>query len=349
MRSLVVVLLLSGTSTAQLSDTLAARLITLPLKCVEQEYPNKLGQVLNHSGELKTPKELHPIFYGCLDWHSSVHGHWLMVTLLKRHPDLPQRDAVLDYFTRAFTTEKVAQELLFFQTRYNESFERTYGWAWFLKLQQELDTWELPEAQTWAAILRPYSDTLAGKFVQFLPKLVYPIRSGDHINLAFGLSFAHDYAIHARHTSLQGIIEKHARAFYLSDKNYSLRFEPSGYDFLSPGLEEADLMQRILPQNEFEVWLEAFLPELFDQTYQLDPGKVVDRTDGKLVHLDGLNFSRAWCLSNLARTSPRLRHLRAVAMQHIAFSLPKIIDGDYMGEHWLASFAVEALLQTEKK
>ncbi len=343
----VVALVIPRSSYSQISDSLAQKLIQLPWKCVEKEYPNKLGQVLNGNDELKSPQDLHPIFYGCFDWHSSVHGHWLMIKLLKTNPTIVQKKEIFAYFDRVFTEEKVRQELAFFQTKYNESFERTYGWAWFMKMQQELDTWSDPDAKKWAKILQPYTDTLVLKLEKFLPKLVYPIRSGDHINLAFGLCFAYDYAVHAKKMSLQISIEKRARDFYQNDKNYTLRFEPSGYDFLSPGLEEADLMRRIMPQKEFETWLKQFLPELFDTKYKLQPGQVLDRTDGKLVHLDGLNFSRAWCLSNLAKSSPKLKHLDQIAQEHLDFSLPKIVDGDYMGEHWLASFALEALLHLE--
>lgn len=333
----------------QLTDSIAHRLIALPLKCVEQEFPNKLGQVLTNADQLATPSALHPMFYGCFDWHSSVHGHWLMVRLLKSFPQLEERPQVEEHFKTTFTPEKVQQELAFFQTKYNESFERTYGWAWLMKLQQELDTWDHPMAKNWATTFQPYTDTLCAKLERFLRKLVYPIRSGDHINTAFGLTFAYDYAVHSNKTSLKNSIETHAKRFYSTDKKYTLRFEPSGYDFLSPGLEEADLMQRILAPKDFEKWLKQFLPELFSKNYSLEPGKVVDRTDGKLVHLDGLNFSRAWCLMHLAQSNSKLSHLETIALAHISYSLPKIVDGDYMGEHWLASFALEALISTNKK
>lgn len=326
----------------------ANRLVQLPLKCLQQEYPNKLGQVLNDSSALLSPDELHPAFYGCFDWHSSVHGHWLLVRLLKQFPEMEQAPIIRRKLNEQLTQENIEQEIAFFKTKHNESFERTYGWAWLLKLHQELLTWEDPEAKIWAKNLQPLAEMVTGKYIAFLPRLVYPIRSGEHINTAFGLTFALDYAVYTHNDSLQKSIKERAIAFYSTDRDYPLNFEPSGYDFLSGGLEEADLMRRILPPTEFERWLKGFLPELFDKKFQLAVGKVSDRTDGKLVHLDGLNFSRAWCLYGLAQSSKKLAHLKAIADQHLRHSLPSIVDGDYMGEHWLASFAVLALLEKER-
>jgi hypothetical protein len=324
----------------------AEHLAQLPLKCLQQEYPNKLGQVLNNEQELRSPANLHPIFYGCFDWHSSVHGHWLLVALMKRFPDLPSSQAIREKLNEQFTVEKVAEEMRFFETKYNESFERTYGWTWLLKLQLELDSWNDKDAQNWAMILRPYSELIVQKYKSYLPKLVYPIRTGEHINTAFGLTFAHDYAVAVNDTSFLSLINIRARDFYFSDKNYPLHIEPSGYDFLSPALEEADLMRRIMTPTEFKKWIKSFLPQLNKKNFYLEPGKVSDRTDGKLVHLDGLNFSRAWCLYGIAAVDPkRYGHLKVIAEQHIRHSLPSIVDGDYMGEHWLASFAVYALLE----
>lgn len=345
-------ILLSATAYTQqvpsLTPAEASRLAALPLKCLQQEYPNKPGQVLNDSTQLQSPRELHPAFYGCFDWHSSVHGHWLLVRLLKQFPELGQAAAIREKLDRQLTAANIRQEIAFFQTKHNESFERTYGWAWILKLQQELLTWNDADAQRWSANLQPLADTIAGKYATFLPKLVYPIRSGEHINTAFGLTFAYDYAVFTGNDSLKNSIGQKARAFYLDDVAYPLSYEPSGYDFLSGGLEEIDLMRRVLPKDEFERWLKRFLPQVFKKSFVLEPGKVSDRTDGKLVHLDGLNFSRAWCLYGLARSGKQFAHLRTIADQHLAHSLPAIVDGDYMGEHWLASFALLALLEREK-
>jgi hypothetical protein len=324
----------------------AYKLSQLPMKCLQNEYPNKLGQVLNNEQELKSPDELHPVFYGCFDWHSSVHGHWLLVSMLKEYGlQLPNADSIRVKLEEQFTPAKIQQEKAFFKTKYNDSFERTYGWAWLLKLQLELDTWDDPQGKKWASSLRPLSEMIVEKYMIYLPKLVYPIRTGEHINTAFGLAFAYDYAMGSKNVTFTELIKKRAREFYLNDLNYPIHIEPSGYDFLSPALEEADLMRRVLEPEEFQKWLNRFLPQLRKKNYALAPGKVSDRTDGKLVHLDGLNFSRAWCLTGIAKASnKKYGHLTKIAEQHIRYSLPSIVDGDYMGEHWLASFAVYALL-----
>lgn len=332
----------------ELGEKQAYYLSQLPLKCLQQEYPNKLGQVLNNSKELKEPSELHPTFYGCFDWHSSVHGHWLLVRLLKSFPSLSNADTIRIKLDEQFSKEKILQEVQFFSTKYNESFERTYGWAWLLKLQEELNSWEDGDAKIWKQNLQPLTDLIVAKYKVYLPKLVYAIRTGEHVNTAFGLSFAHDYARSINDTSFLFLIDKRAKEFYLSDRNYPLSFEPSGYDFLSPAFEEAELMQRVLDQNAYAKWLKKFLPEIYKKSFKLEPGKVSDRTDGKLVHLDGLNFSRSWCLYQIASSDKRLSHLQQLGDFHLAYSLPFIVDGDYMGEHWLASFAVYALIARNK-
>jgi hypothetical protein len=334
-------------NTSDLSLTLeqAERLASLPLKCLQQEYPNKLGQVLNNSDELKSPKTLHPAFYGCFDWHSSVHGHWLMVRLLKEFPNLKSRVLIRQKLSEQLTAENIQIELEFFKTKYNESFERTYGWAWLLKLHQELGTWEDQQGQEWASNLKPLCDFVIEKYMDYLPKLHYPIRTGEHINTAFGLCFALDYAQQEKLGSFERIIKDRANIFYGKDVLSPLTYEPSGYDFLSPSLEEVDLMRRVLPKKEFEYWLNQFLPELTTKGFTLPVGIVSDRSDGKMVHLDGLNFSRAWCLYGLAKSNEKYAHLKQVADRHLEASLPSIIDGDYMGEHWLASFALMALLE----
>lgn len=327
----------------ELSLKQANRLSKLPCKCLNQEFPNKLGQVLNDTTELLSPKILHPVFYGCFDWHSSVHGHWLLVKLAKSFPGLENRDSIMNLLDKQFEAGKIQREMAFFQTKNNESFERTYGWAWILKLQEELESWDNPQAKRWANVLQPLSDMLIEKYTVFLPKLVYPIRTGEHPNTAFGLSLAYDYAALKKDSKFQDAIKDAAKRFYAKDVNYAFAYEPSGYDFLSPGLQEIDLMRKVLPKDEFMTWLRQFHPAIFDPKFALEPGKVLDRTDGKLVHLDGLNFSRAWCLYDLANSDPKLEHLRAIADAHLDFSLPNITDGDYMGEHWLASFACYAL------
>ena len=327
----------------------AEQLVLLPLKCVEKEYPNKLGQVLNDSTELLSPKALHPTFYGCFDWHSSVHGYWLMVKMVKEYPSLNSKERILGKLRRGLTAENVQTEMKFFETALNGSFERTYGWAWLLRLQLELNTWEdNKEAKMWAENLQPLSNMIIAKYQEFLPKLKYPIRSGEHTNSAFGMSLAYDYAVAMYDFDLKDLIDSTARKFYLEDRKSPISWEPSGYDFLSPSLCEANLMCKILPQDEFMEWFEAFLPNVMSTNFSLKVAEVGDRTDGKLVHLDGLNFSRAWALYSISRKYPRYAHLRNLADEHVAHSLPSIIDGNYMGEHWLASFAAYALLERKK-
>lgn len=323
----------------------AERLVALPIKCAQQEFPNKLGQVLNSSADLASPAELHPAFYGCFDWHSAVHGQWLMVRLLKTYPNLAQATTIRTILLAQLSDKNIRQEIAFFSTKNNESFERLYGWAWTLKLQQELDTWNDSLGQVCANNLRPLSELFCQKTSAFLPKLVYPIRTGEHTNTAFGLCFIYDYAKHSSNLTLQQTIENRAKEWYGHDTDYRLQFEPSGYDFLSPAFEEIDLMRRVLTPLELQHWLRNFLPQIYSKQFDLTPGKVIDRTDGKLVHLDGLNFSRAWCLYALAQSDKKLAHLQIIADKHIAASLLNIVDGDYMGEHWLASFAVLSLMR----
>lgn len=345
MKKLTFLLLFVSTFTfsQQISLSEAKRLISLPLKCVQKEYPNKLGQVLNEGTDLKAPSTLHPSFYGCFDWHSSVHGHWLIVRLLKEYPDLVN-DTILEVVKTNLSKANITQEITYFHTKNNGSFERTYGWNWLLKLQLELEGWKHPLAKELSENLQPLSELFCQKYIDFLPRLNYAIRSGDHINTAFGLTFAYDYALAHSNDSLKQVIEKRARDFYFSDQKYPLHLEPSGYDFLSGGFEEIDIMRRILSKDEFKKWLKGFAPQLFSKKFALEPGKVSDRSDGHLVHLDGLNFSRAWCIYGITKTLPELAHLNAIADKHIETSLKNIVDGDYMGEHWLASFALLALI-----
>lgn len=321
----------------------AHRLAQLPLSCMETEYPNKLNQVLNDSNDLKPPHQLHPAFYGCFDWHSAVHGHWSLVSLLKQFPDLKDADRIKEKLAQRISKENILAEIVYFQQPNNKSFERTYGWAWLLKLAEELHTWDTPFAQELATNLQPLTDLIVERYLEFLPRLHYPIRVGTHTNTGFGLAFAYDYAETVGHEALKTAIANRSKTFFLNDKNGPLAWEPGGYDFLSPCLEEADIMRRILPKKEFATWLNDFLPQLSDSNFQLAPGIVSDRQDGHLVHLDGVNFSRAWCLYGIAQALPDYQHLIPIAHQHIQHSLPEITDGHYEGGHWLASFAIYAL------
>jgi len=326
----------------------ANTLAQLPLRCINTEYPNKLSQTLGSDADLKSPSVLHPAFYGCFDWHSSVHGHWSLVSLLKQFPDIDNVDDIKNQLLNNISKENIEAEVQYFYGKHNTSYERTYGWAWLLKLAEELHTWDDETARTLETNLQPLTDLIVGKCIEFLPKLNYPIRVGEHTNTAFGLSFAYDYAHAVNNEQLKNLIAQRAKDFYIKDAGCPITWEPSGFDFLSPCLEEAALMKRVLPKEEFKVWLHAFLPQLKDQNFKLEMGKVSDRSDGKLVHLDGVNFSRAWSLNKIAEGLPEYNHLKNIANHHINYSLPSIVGDSYEGGHWLGSFAIYALNSTAK-
>ncbi len=321
----------------------AEELVTLPLSCIDTEYPNKLNQVIGDAGDLRAPMDLHPAFYGCFDWHSAVHGHWSLVRLLRTFPELKERDRIIQGLKNHLTPENIEGELAYFDDPLSQGFERMYGWAWLLKLAEELHRWEAPEAKELEANLQPLTDFIVSEVTGFLPNLRYPIRVGTHTNTAFALGMVYDYAEATNNQKLRQIVVERAKTYYFSDKNCPLTWEPSGYDFLSPCLEEADLMRRVLPSVEFEKWLSDFLPQLMKADFTLEPGIVSDRADGHLVHLDGLNYSRAWCLYGIAEALPQLTHLIPIANEHVQHSLPDLTDGNYEGGHWLASFALMAL------
>ena len=337
----------TATGTPLLNLYQANNLVKLPINCINTEYPNKLGQVLGDSTYLQSPKALHPTFYGCFDWHSAVHGHWSLVSLLKQFPDLKDQQLIKEKLLSNISKENIEQEILYFKDTYNKSFERTYGWAWLLKLAEELHTWNDPTAKQLEENLKPLTYLIVEKYLEFLPKLNYPIRVGEHPNTAFGLSFAYDYAVTLKNNTLKTLIEQRAKEFYLEDKGCPITWEPSGFDFLSPCLEEAALMKRVLTIDEFKNWINDFLPQLKNKDFNLDVGKVSDRTDGKLVHLDGVNFSRAWSLNTIAKDLPEFSHLKNIANQQINYSLPNIVDDSYEGGHWLGSFAIYALNSIE--
>jgi len=324
----------------------ANKLAALPIKCLQQEYPNKLSQLLVDSTELAGPKKLHPAFYGCFDWHSSVHGHWSLVYLLKKFPKLSNRQEIIEKLQANLSKENILQEVAYLSKKHEKSYERTYGWAWVLRLQLELDTYNEPFAKELAGNLQPLTNLLAQRYVEFLPKLNYALRNGTHTNTAFGLNLAWDYATHAKNLPLQESIRINALRLFEKDMNCPFAWEPSGTDFLSPCMEEIGIMQRVMPQKEFIKWLKDFAPAMFNKNFVWEPGKVSDRTDGHLVHLDGLNFSRAWNMYALVKQHPKtLGHLKNIADAHMKFSLPAITDGNYEGEHWLASFALYAFDQ----
>jgi Protein of unknown function (DUF2891) len=327
------------TITKEMAETLAK----LPLKCAQKEFPNKINQTLTDAGEIGLPKSLHPAFYGCFDWHSSVHGHWMLVKLLHMYPDLSTGDEIRRLLKSNISPENIAIETDYFLRKSEKSFERTYGWAWLLKLHEAILDWDDPLAAELSVNLQPLTNLMVNRYMEFLPKLLYPIRSGEHPNTAFGLALAYDYAKKAKNDTLVNLITQRSRDFFMSDEGCPIKWEPGGFDFLSPCLQEADLMARVLDPAAFKTWLNKFLPELSNHDYQLKEAKVSDRSDGKLVHLDGVNFCRAWSMYQIAEVIPEYNHLIKIANNHVEASLPNIVDGGYEGEHWLASFAIYTL------
>ena len=327
-----------------LTSSLAKQIFSLPTHCLEVEFPNKLGQVLGSANDLKSPKELRPLFYGCFDWHSSVHGYWSIIKLMKQFPELDINGEIRTMLNAHITQENVAIEKAFFEDENNLSFERTYGWAWLFKLQQELHTWEDKDAKRWATNLNPLVELLVNRYKEYLPKLVYPIRAGQHDNTAFSLILSLDYAQTLSDESFKKVIQDNSMRFFKSDSACNLAYEPSGYDFLSPCLEEAHLMSRIMNKADYMQWLKGFLPELFNKKFKLNPAEVKDRSDGKLVHLDGLNYSRAASLMAISKIDLSLAHLKVIGNEHFNYSIQNLNKSDdYMGTHWLGTFALYAL------
>ena len=322
----------------------ASHFARLALDCMQREYPNKLNQVLSDGSQLKSPKELHPAFYGCFDWHSSVHGHWMLVRLLRVFPDLPEREEIRQKLHENLSTENIQGEVNYFKTA-SKSWERMYGWSWLMKLAEEVHLLKDIDGEKWSKNLQPLTDLVIDKYQNFLPGQVYPVRTGVHPNTAFGLSFAWDYAKTTGHTSLQQLIEKRAKDYYLNDTDCPADWEPSGEDFLSACLEEANLMQRVLSKKAFNVWFKNFLPRKKIKAL-LYPADVSDRSDPKIVHLDGLNLSRAWCMYSILPSIDKKKKKRLMteaASRHLLATIPNIASEHYEGGHWLASFAVYAL------
>ena len=338
---------MSSLSASRLTPQIASSFARIALGHVTREYPNKLDHVLEGPADARGPRDLHPIFYGSFDWHSCVHGYWLLASLLRREPGIPEAPAIRALFDSAFTIANVAGEVGYLARPSSRGFERPYGWGWLLKLQSELMAHDAP----WAAVHQPLAEAFADRFKDFLPKAHYPIRTGVHSSTAFAVALAQDYAVAAGDTALSGLFAEKVRAWYLADRD-APAWEPSGDEFLSATLMEAECLRRLLPPEDFAPWFKAFLPRAAQRqpATLFTPAVVTDRTDGKIAHLDGLNFSRAWCWRELAATLPPHDPLSAVAeataQEHMAASLPHVA-GDYMGEHWLASFALLALTAGE--
>lgn len=338
----------NGIIAQQLSLQQANHLATLPLKCLQQEYPNKLNQLLLNATEIQSPAQLHPAFYGCFDWHSSVHGHWSLMYLLNHFHDLANKNEIIQKLKTNLSKENIQVEVAYFSKNHEKSFERTYGWNWLLKLQLELEISKEPFAKELAQNLKQLSDLIVQRYYEFLPKLLYPVRAGTHNNTAFGLTFAWDYAVYSNNKNFQNLIIENAKRLFLSDENCPLNWEPSGTDFLSPCMEEIGIMSRILSEKEFLSWLKKFNNNIFKKDFTWEVARVSDRTDGHLVHLDGLNFSRAWNFYHIIKLYPKhFSNLKPLAEKHLNFSLPSVVDGNYEGEHWLASFALKAFEEKE--
>jgi hypothetical protein len=318
----------------------------LALKGIDREYPNKPAEVLRGPADIMSPAAMHPAFYGCFDWHSAVHGHWLLVRLLRVCPELPEAAEVRARLAVHLTAAHLAIEAAYFEPKETRGFERMYGWAWALRLAAELKAWDDPDARQWAKNLEPLERTLVALTRDFLPRLMYPVRTGVHPDTAFALGQLLDYARAAGDAGLEQMLIARARHYYLADRNYPVDYEPSGEDFFSPGLNEADVMRRVLSPEGFLHWLDEFWPGL--RAGHLGqwgrPAEVSDPTDGRIIHLAGLNLSRAWALrgvlSALAPGDARRAMLEPSMMAHEVAGLKYVFSGHYEGEHWLATFAV---------
>jgi hypothetical protein len=333
----------------RLNDEQVAQFAQLALKGIASEYPNKPNDVLNDATEVMSPRELHPAFFGCFDWHSSVHMHWSLVRLLKQYPEHELANDIRTALATNLTKENLLQELAYFEKDHHKSFERTYGWAWYLRLVSELHTWDDSQGKQWREHLRPLEQLLVKRTIDYLPKLSYPVRTGIHPDSGFGLAFILDYARVVQNEKLDSMIVKRARDFYLNDQDYPTRYEPSGQDFFSSCLNEADLMRRVLDKDQFSKWLDKFLPGLKngDGGNLLTPVEVSDVTDGYIVHLAGLDLSRAWCMRGIASAlpddDPRAVLLQQSAKEHAKTGFGYVFTGHYEGEHWLATFAIYLL------
>ncbi|MGE4056074.1 MAG: DUF2891 domain-containing protein [Vicinamibacterales bacterium] len=330
-----------------IDPSIGSRFAGIALGHVAREYPNKLDHVLNGPADLKSPRTLHPMFFGSFDWHSNVHACWLLATMLRRVPDLPQRQTIRDLFNDRFTEAHVATEVAYLAQPLRGTFERPYGWAWLLMLAAELTRHATGEGRLWAARLAPLAAAFSSRFRSFLPNAPYPIRAGTHGNTAFALSLAFEYAGAAADESLATTLRTAALQWYEGDADCQA-WEPSGDDFLSPALTEAECMRRALPRDAWQHWFDRFLPRVAERAPAtlFEPASVHDRTDGRIVHLDGLNLSRAWCWRNIAASLEPDDARRAIAVEaadaHLASALPHLSD-DYAGEHWLATFALLAM------
>jgi hypothetical protein len=330
------------------ADT-AQRFANLALACIHREYPNKIGHhILTSDQDARPPRELTPAFYGCFDWHSAVHGHWMLARLARLFPEAPFTDKARRALAQNLTAENLSHEAEYMQADTRAGFERPYGLAWLLQLAAELSEWNDTVAREFSAAMQPLVDTAVRRLETWLPKLSHPVRSGEHSQSAFSLALMLDYARAADRGDFRSLLESTIRRFYLHDRDCPLAYEPSGEDFLSPCLAEADLVRRILTTQEFTVWLDSFLPSIpRDGGAWMKPVQALDPTDGKLGHLDGLNLSRTWMLNGitaaLSTGDRRIHSLEATAEQHARAGLAAVTSEHYEGAHWLGTFAVYLL------
>lgn len=340
---LVVPALTSAADAVRLDQATAGRFAALALACVDQEYPNLIHHVMAGDDEVGPPRKLTPAFYGCFDWHSAVHGHWMLARLARTFPEADFAAEAIEKLGRNLTEDKLLAEAAYMAHSDRAGFERPYGLAWLLQLVQELDEWELEQAGQWRQWLRPVERIALGRLHDWIPNLFYPIRGGEHSQTAFAFGLIHDYAVHAHDQATIDLLTDAAARFYRNDRNCPLGYEPSGHDFLSPCLAEADFMRRVMDVKAFAAWLSDFLPGIGQDNW-LPVAVVTDREDGKLAHIDGLNISRAWMLEGIAASlpadDPRSRVLMAISRDHATAGLSGVSDEFYAGSHWLASFAV---------
>ena len=333
-------------NTGEFNIKAAQRFANLALACVHKEYPNHISHTLNSDEDAAPPRKLTPAFYGCYDWHSSVHGHWLLVRLVRTFPDAPFVQTAREALRQSLTAENIAQEAAYLRGKGRATFERPYGLAWLLQLVTELTEWDDPQAKEMAANLHPLEEVVLERLRNWLPKLSNPVRIGEHDQTAFALGLMLDYAHGNGDQQFAELVVSKAKQFYLNDKNCPLAYEPSGEDFLSPCLGEADLMRRVLSSQEFARWLRTFMPQISKSGggEWLQPVVSPDPSDPKLAHLDGLNLSRAWMLEGIAaglpKTDKRLPSIVATAEAHARAGLAAVTGEHYEGGHWLGSFAV---------
>jgi len=334
--------------TAVPDRAIASRWARTALANVRTEFPTKQDHVIDGPGDAATSRALHPAFWGSFDWHSCVHMHWSLARLLRLLPDLPERDAIVAALDEDLAPDAIAGECAYLARPSARGFSRPYGWAWLLELAREVARADAPHAARWSSALAPLASAFEDRWLDWLPRAGYAVRHGMHPNSAFGLALSLDYARAAKRDELARAIEGAARDWFGADVDAPASWEPSGADFLSPALVEANLMLRVLPRADFAAWLGRFLPGLAERrpATLFAPASVSDRTDGQVVHLDGLNLSRAWCFEAIAAAlpgdDPRVAPLLAAASSHRAAGLAGLASDDFMGEHWLVSFALLA-------